>query len=155
MRRRCITCCSYWTPVLFAALFLFPGGSPADPRPGRLPAGPLSPQDELATFHIPKGFRIELVACEPNIVDPVAIAFDEEGRLFVAEMRGYPNAGVGTGTITSGRIKLLEDKDGDGFYETCTTFADGLRFPTSVMPWNGGLIVCIAPNNVFFEDTKG
>jgi putative membrane-bound dehydrogenase-like protein len=115
----------------------------------------LSPQQELATFKLPKGFRAELVACEPDIVDPVAMTFDEAGRLYVAEMRGYPNAGVGTGAISSGKIKLLEDRDGDGFYEHCTTFADGLRFPTSVMPWKGGLLVAVAPDIRFYEDTNG
>jgi putative membrane-bound dehydrogenase-like protein len=119
------------------------------------PVKPLTPRQELATFRVPKGFRVELVASEPQVIDPVAIAFDEDGRLFVAEMRGYPNAGVGTGKINTGRIKLLEDKDGDGFYETSTIYADGLRFPTSVMPWKGGLLVTIAPDIVYFEDTKG
>jgi putative membrane-bound dehydrogenase-like protein len=117
--------------------------------------GPLTPREELATFHVPKGFRVELVACEPNVVDPVAFAFDEEGRLFVAEMPGYPNGGVGTGKITSGIIKLLEDRDGDGFYEHSTVFADGLRFPTSVMPWKGGLLVANAPDLIYLEDTDG
>jgi putative membrane-bound dehydrogenase-like protein len=126
-----------------------------DPKPGMPPSGPLTPKEELATFRIPKGFRAELVACEPNVVDPVAIAFDEDGRLFVAEMRGYPNAGVATGDIHSGTVKLLEDRDGDGFYETSRTFAGGLRFPTSVMPWKGGLLVAIAPDIVYFEDTNG
>ena len=90
--------------------------------------GPLSPTEERATFRS-RGFRVELVACEPDVVDPVAMAFDEDGRLFVAEMRGYPNGGVGTGNVTSGRIKMLEDRDGDGFYENGTVFAEGLRFP--------------------------
>src|SRR4051812_159448 len=88
----------------------------AGPPPGLGNAGPLSPRLEQATFTLPKGFRVELAACEPAVVDPVAMAFDENGRLFVTEMRGYPNAGVGTGVITSGRIKLLEDVDGDGFF---------------------------------------
>ena len=109
----------------------------------------------MATFRVPKGFRVELVACEPNVVDPVAIAFDEKGRLFVAEMRGYPNAGVATGQSTSGRIKLLEDRDGDGFFEHATIFADRLRFPTSVMPWNGGLLVADAPSLLYLRDTTG
>jgi putative membrane-bound dehydrogenase-like protein len=116
---------------------------------------PLAPRDELRTFHLPPGFRIELVASEPNVVDPVAIAFDEDGRMFVAEMPGYPNAGVGTGDIRSGKIKLLEDRDGDGFYEHFTTFAEGLRFPTSIQLWNGGVLVSVAPEILFFEDTDG
>jgi putative membrane-bound dehydrogenase-like protein len=126
-----------------------------DPQLGTQANGPLPPKEEMATFRLPKGLRAELVACEPNVVDPVAIAFDEEGRLFVAEMRGYPNDGVATGQIHSGKIKLLEDRDGDGFYEHCTTFAEGLRFPTSVMPWKGGLLAAVAPDLIFFEDTSG
>src|SRR5438094_9141196 len=98
------------------------------------PSKPRTPKEERATFKLPKGLLIELVAGEPDVVDPVAMAFDEKGRLFVAEMPGYPNGGVGTGKITSGRIRLLEDKDGDGVFETSTIFADGLRFPTAVMP---------------------
>src|SRR5215813_10696151 len=112
--------------------------------------GPLSPREEMATFKLPKGLRAELVACEPDVVDPVAIAFDETGRMYVAEMRGYPNAGVGTGQISTGKIKLLEDRDGDGFYERSTTFADGLRFPTSIMPWKKGLLVAVAPDIRYF-----
>jgi putative membrane-bound dehydrogenase-like protein len=137
--------------VLLSLPFLVGAG---EPKPGTPPAGPLSPREELATFHVPKGFRVELVASEPDVIDPVAMAFDEDGRLFVAEMRGYPNGGVGTGTITSGRIKLLEDRDGDGVYETSTVFADGLRFPTGVMPWHGGLLVANAPDILFLDDIK-
>jgi putative membrane-bound dehydrogenase-like protein len=129
----------------------------APPRglPSLASKGPLSPREELATFAVPKGFRIELVACEPNVVDPVAMAFDEEGRIIVAEMRGYPNAGVATGFITSGQIKILEDVDGDGFYEKCTVYADKLRFPTGVMPWRGGVLVANAPDLIYLEDTRG
>jgi putative membrane-bound dehydrogenase-like protein len=137
--------------LLGAALLLVGPG----PAAGLKPAVPLSPRQERATFRVPEGFRVELVACEPNVIDPVAIAFDADGRLFIAEMRGYPNAGVGTGKISSGRVKLLEDKDGDGFYETATVYADGLRFPTAVMPWKGGLLVAVAPDLVYFEEVKG
>src|SRR5262249_13694142 len=121
--------------VLFsaAAAGICATGPSAGPKSGKSP-GPLSPREELATFQIAKGFHVELVACEPNVIDPVAMAFDEEGRLYVAEMRGYPNGGVGTGKIASGKIRLLEDKDGDGFYETSTVYAEGLRFPIGVMP---------------------
>lgn len=127
----------------------------ADPKLGESPKGRLSPREEQATFRLHKGFEIELVAAEPDVIDPVAMAFDEEGRIFVAEMRGYPNGGVATGHITSGQIKLLEDRDGDGVYETSRVFADGLRFPSGVQPWRGGLLVADAPNILFLEDTKG
>jgi putative membrane-bound dehydrogenase-like protein len=119
------------------------------------PVNPLSPKEELATFRTQNGFRIELVACEPAVIDPVGIAFDEDGRLFAVEMIGYPNDGTAEGRSLSGRIKLLEDRDGDGYYETGTVYADGFRFPTSVMPWKGGLLVADAPSILYVEDTKG
>jgi putative membrane-bound dehydrogenase-like protein len=127
----------------------------ADEKPGVPPQGPLQPREALASLRVPKGFKVELVACEPDVVDPVAMCFDEDGRIYVCEMRGYPNAGVGTGTITSGRIKRLEDKDGDGFYETSTVWADNLRFPTGLQPWKGGLLVANAPQLLYLEDSKG
>jgi putative membrane-bound dehydrogenase-like protein len=128
-------------------------GTATAQQPGLRPKGPLSPREELATFRVPKGFKVELVASEPNVVDPVAMAFDERGRIYVAEMPGYPNDGVATGQITTGRIKLLEDKDGDGFFETSTVYLDGLRFPTSVMPYKGGLLVANAPDLIYCQDT--
>jgi putative membrane-bound dehydrogenase-like protein len=127
------------------------GAEPFDNKP--IPAR--TPQEEQKTFQLHPGFRIELVACEPQIMDPVAMTFDQDGRLYVAEMRAYPNEGYGTGNITSGCIKLLEDRDGDGFYETSTVFADGLRFPMSIQPWGKGIIVSVAPDIIYFEDTKG
>ncbi|HMF15303.1 MAG TPA: hypothetical protein VKE94_23475, partial [Gemmataceae bacterium] len=117
---------------LLACLML--AAAMADSKPGVPVAGPLSPKEELATFRVAKGFKVEFVASEPDVIDPVAMAFDEDGRLFVAEMHGYPNKGVGTGDITSGKIKLLEADERE-VYNRCTTFAEGLRFPTSVMPW--------------------
>ncbi len=137
-------------------LGLFTAGLSAEQTAGDLGNGkPLSPRAECATFRLPKGFHAELVACEPDVVDPVAMAFDEDGRLYVAEMRGYPNAGVATGNVSSGRVVRLEDRDGDGYFETATVFADGLRFPTGVMPWRGGLLVANAPDLIFLEDTAG
>jgi putative membrane-bound dehydrogenase-like protein len=146
-----------WFGVLPAALALLLAVSPAPagPEAPKPPPRPLSPDEERATFHLAKGFRAELVACEPNVIDPVAMAFDEDGRIYVAEMRGYPNGGVGTGTLTSGRIRLLEDRDGDGFYEYSTVFADGLRLPSGVMPWKGGLLVADAPDIFYLQDTDG
>jgi putative membrane-bound dehydrogenase-like protein len=141
-------------PIAGCALLVILTIAAADPKPGELPKGPLSPREEQATFRLPKGFQIDLVAAEPDVVDPVAMAFDEEGRIFVAEMRGYPNGGIATGDIRSGRIKVLEDRDGDGVYETSRVYADNLRFPTAVMPWRGGLLAANAPELLYFEDQK-
>lgn len=133
--------------ILFASL-------QADP-PVLKPPALKSPTEEQATFQLHPGFHIELVASEPQVVDPVAMCFDQDGRLFVAEMSGYPNGGFGTGMITSGKIKLLSDRDGDGVYETATTFAEGLRFPMSIQPWKKGILVAVAPDLIYFEDTNG
>lgn len=148
-------------PYRFAWLFLLVAfsslGASVLPKPTRVClVGPLSPQEELRTFHIGSGFRVELVAAEPEVVDPVAMAFDEDGRLYVAEMRGYPNGGVGEGKPSqTGRIKLLEDRDGDGRYETSTVFLDNLRFPTGIAVSRGGVFVGDAPDLLYCRDTNG
>ncbi len=117
--------------------------------------GPLSPKEEQASFKLPDGFKIELVASEPNIIDPVAMCFDEKGKLFVCEMRGYPNGGVGTGNESRGRIKCLIDSDGDGFFETAHIYAEGLRFPMGLQPYKGGLFVAVAPDLIYLQDKSG
>src|SRR5262245_7721653 len=107
-------------------------------------SGNLSPTEALQAFETEPGFRVELIAAEPLTVDPVAIAFDERGRLFVAEDRDYP-LGSPDGTPL-GVIALLEDTDGDGVMDRRTEFATGIRFPNGVMPWRGGVIVTAAPD---------
>jgi len=120
-----------------------------------LQADPLSPQDELKTFKTLPGFKVELVAAEPDVIDPVAMAFDERGRLFVCEMIGYPNGGVATGVEKRGRVRCLLDENGDGVYEKSVVYAEGLRFPTGVLPWKGGVIVCNAPDLIYLPDADG
>jgi putative membrane-bound dehydrogenase-like protein len=127
-------------------LLLFAGLAAGCGKPGP----PYSPDEALKKFQLPKGFRIELVASEPQIVDPVAMAFDEDGRLYVVEMRDYP---VSDQPLS--RIKLLEDRDGDGRYEYSTVFAENLHFANGVMPWKKGVLVTSAPDILYFEDTDG
>src|SRR5262245_39588363 len=107
----------------FGLVFLHTQGTKS-PQPVDI-RSPLTPQEALKHFHLTPGLRIELVAAEPQIESPVAMAFDEAGRLWVVEMRDYPN-GPKPGEKPQGRIKVLEDKDGDGFYETATVVADNL-----------------------------
>ncbi len=118
------------------------------------PRSPLTPAQALKEFRLAPGLRIELVACEPQIESPVAMAFDEDGRLWVVEMRDYPN-GPAKGQPPQGRIRVLEDRDGDGFYEHSTVFADKLLFANGLMPWKGGVIVTAAPHIVYLKDTDG
>ncbi|MER3417158.1 MAG: dehydrogenase [Gemmataceae bacterium] len=119
-------------------------------------ASPLEPHEEAQTFRLLPGLRIELVACEPQVIDPVAMTFDEAGRLYVVEMPSYPNGGIGEGTpAIAGRVKVLADRDGDGFFETASTFADDLRFPTGITPWRDGVFVANAPDLLYLRDTDG
>ena len=118
---------------------------------GRAADGPpYAAEEALDTFVIEDGFRIEVVAAEPLVKDPVAMDIDEYGRIFVAEMPGYPLDASGTG-----RVRLLHDTDGDGRPDNATTFADGLRLPTGIMRWREGVIVTDPPDVVYLADTTG
>src|SRR5437773_4734346 len=109
-----------------------------------------TPQQELASFRFADPeMTIELIAAEPDVISPVCIAWDADGRLFVVEMSDYPNS------PDKGRIKLLEDRDGDGRYERATIFAGDLPFPNGVLPWKAGLLVTAAPDIWFLADTNG
>src|SRR5690349_15247654 len=110
-------------------------------RSRRRPSPPYYPQDALKTIQIDKGFHLELFAAEPMIMSPVAMDWDENGRIYVAEDTGYP-----LDTRPTGRIVLLEDTSGDGIPDKSTVFADHLVMPNSVMCWNGGVLVTSAPD---------
>ncbi len=115
----------------------------------RIPA--IEPVEAIDTFELRTGFRIKLAAHEPDVVDPIAMAFDEEGAMYVIEMRGYSERreeGLG-------RIRYLRDEDGDGFFETSTVFKDGLKWPTGIVCYKGGVFVGATPDIHFFRDTDG
>jgi putative membrane-bound dehydrogenase-like protein len=114
---------------------------------------PLTPEQALAEFKVMPGLRVQLVASEPEISSPVAAAFDEQGRLFVVEMLDYPI--YDASKPPRGRIKRLEDRDGDGRYRTATVYAEGLLMAQGVAPWKGGLLVTQAPNVLYLKDTHG
>src|SRR5213596_1905623 len=114
---------------------------------------PTEPDQALSTFQIKGGFRIELVAAEPLVVDPIAMAFDEDGRLFVVEMRDYPQRRNETPHL--GRIRLLQDTDGDGRFDKSTVYVDDLPWPTAVLCWNGGVFVGATPDILYCKDTNG
>ncbi|MCK6476942.1 MAG: c-type cytochrome [Phycisphaerales bacterium] len=116
----------------------------------------LLPAESLQRFEIQPGFRVELVAAEPMIEAPVTAAFDEHGRLWVAEMRTYMPNIEGTGELEPrNRILILEDTDGDGGMDRSTVFADDLVLPRGVAPCHGGALVIEPPHLLFFEDTDG
>ena len=108
------------------------------------------PEEALATFELEPGFKIDLVASEPLISDPVDMEIDEYGRMYVVEMHGYPLDKSGTGVI-----KLLSDSNGDGQMDKSTVFAEGLTLPNSIMRWKKGVLVTDAPDVFYLEDTNG
>ncbi len=146
-----------WLGVLLLALATWPGhgGTPQDvPLKERAPGELWTPQESRKCFHLPPGLTIELVACEPQVQSPVAMAFDPQGRIWVVEMADYPN-GPEKGKPPLGRIRILEDRNGDGFYETATTWADNLLFANGLLLWKDGAIVTAAPHVVHLRDTDG
>ncbi len=112
---------------------------------------PTEPKDALAKFVLKPGYKVELVASEPLIASPVAVAWDENSRLYVVEMRGYSE----NRDDKLGRVKLLDSTKGDGVFDKATVFADGLLWPTAVACWDGGVFVGDAPHIYYMKDTDG
>ncbi len=115
---------------------------------------PLSPEQALESIHVPSGFSIELVAAEPLVLDPVAIDWGPDGKLWVVEMADYPEGIDGKGK-PGGRIRFLEDTTGDGRFDRSVVFLDGVNFPNGVMAWNQGVLIAAAPEIFYAEDTDG
>jgi putative membrane-bound dehydrogenase-like protein len=115
---------------------------------------PKSPEDSLKAIHVRDGFEVQLVASEPMVVDPVAIDWSLDGKLWVAEMSDYPNGMDGKGKA-GGRVRYLEDTDGDGRYDRSNIFLENLSFPNGVMAWGDGVLVTAAPEIFLARDTDG
>lgn len=132
------------------------GQSAGTPKPAHIPpqSEPVSAVDSLKLIHVPQGYRAELVASEPQVLDPVAFDWDAKGRLWVVEMADYPLGMDGKGK-PGGRVRVLEDADGDGRYEKSELFAEGLNFPNGILTWRDGVIVTAAPEILFLRDTDG
>ena len=114
----------------------------------------MSPEDSLKAMRVRPGFKVELVASEPLVMDPIAFDWGADGRLWVVEMKDYP-LGKNNDGKSGGRIKFLEDLDGDGRYDKATVFLDDVNFPTGVLPWRKGVLVSAAPEIFYAEDTDG
>ncbi|NOY00874.1 MAG: c-type cytochrome [Verrucomicrobia bacterium] len=149
-----------WSVSLISAVFgssLFAldyKGDPKGPEANakdmpRIPA--TSPKKAVKTFEVKKGFKIELAASEPLVMDPVAIDFDEDGRMFAVEMRGYSERR----DEERGRIRMLVDEDDDGVFDKATIYAQGLKWPTGAVCYDGGVFVIATPDLFYFKDTDG
>lgn len=115
---------------------------------------PLSPEDSMKYTQVPVGFRMELFAAEPDVINPIYMAWDERGRLWVVETVDYPNE-FKDGRKGNDRIKICEDTDGDGKADKFTVFAEGFNIPTSMTFARGGVILAHAPEFYFLKDTDG
>jgi len=115
----------------------------------RIPA--TEPDAARKTLKVQPGFRVQVAATEPLVTDPVCAAYDADGRLYVVEMRGYPYPE----NSPSGGVRRLEDLDGDGRFDRSTVFVDDLSWPTSVLPYDGGVFIAVAPDILYAKDTDG
>ncbi len=142
------------TRVSYTAAY---GGSGAQPELDaakdlpRVPA--TAPADAPSTFAVRPGFRLELAAAEPDVVSPITLAFDEFGRMFVVEMIDYSERREET--PHAGRIRRLEDTDGDGRFDRSVVFADNLPWPTALVCSKGGVFVGATPDILWLKDVDG
>ena len=128
-------------------------------------------RDAAATIHVKPGFKVELVAREPLVQDPVAFDWDPQGRLWVVQMGDYPEGresrdeGRGEDCLIDpqpssirpegGSVRVLSDTDGDGQYDRSALFLSGLNSPTGIRCWKGGVLITTAPDIIFARDNNG
>jgi putative membrane-bound dehydrogenase-like protein len=117
-----------------------------------MPGPALPPAEAIKRMTVPDGFRVELVAAEPDIVNPVAMTFDERGRIWITESLEYPRSSPGPGRD---RIKILESTRGDGVYDKITIFAEGLNIPSGIAVGHGGVWVANSPDILFYKEVDG
>lgn len=114
-----------------------------------------TPAESQKRTQVLADFELELFASEPDITNPISMAWDERGRLWVIETIDYPNTVRSKDGTGDDRIKICEDTDGDGKADKFTVFAEGFNIPTSIMFANDGIIVAQAPDFIFLKDTNG
>ena len=121
------------------------------------------PAEAARSFRVLDGFTLDLLASEPLVTGPVAMEYDEDGRAYVVEMCDYPYTDKSTDKpfaerttdLPLGRVRILEDTDGDGRFDRGTVFADRLSWPTGLALWKGGVYVAGTPEIVYLKDTDG
>ncbi len=111
-------------------------------------------EQSLAAMQFSEDFHAEVFLKEPQVMSPVEMVWDEDGRIYVAEMLDYPDDPP-PGKPARSRIRLLEDIDGDGQYEKATIFAEQVLQVASILPWKGGLFVAAAPDIMWMKDDNG
>ena len=122
--------------------------------PSEMPRFPAyEPEDALKTFKVKKGYHLELAAHEPLVRDPITMCFDEKGRLFVVEMIDYSERREEDPHL--GRVRMLEDVDGDGEYDRASVYADDLPWPTALVCHDGGVFIGASPDIYWCRDNDG
>ncbi|MBM4016352.1 MAG: hypothetical protein FJ293_15490, partial [Planctomycetes bacterium] len=140
--------------IIDAVHRVVPAEFAAPPDDPRFPS-PKSAEESRGCFELSReDLEVQLVACEPQVQSPVAIDFAADGTLYVCEMNDYPT-GLDGNFAPGGRVTWLRDRNGDGKYETSGLFLDGLPFPTGVMAWRRGALICAAPDILYAEDVDG
>lgn len=135
----------------------------ADETPSLPRSQPIASSETVRTFALKDGFSMQLVAAEPLVTDPVAGAFDEDGRLYVVEMNDYPYTDKSTdkpnvertGDLPIGKVRLLEDTDGDGVFDKSRIFARDFSWPTGIAVYRGGIFVAATPDVWYLKDEDG
>jgi putative membrane-bound dehydrogenase-like protein len=145
-------------PFLVLGIVAWPGvaqkgRAPQGERPPHgqdtMPGPALSPAEAIKKMKVLEGFHVELVAAEPDLVNPVAMTFDERGRIWITESLEYPRRSAGPGRD---RIKVLESTKGDGKYDKITVFAEGLNIPSGIAVGHGGVWVANSPDILFYRE---
>lgn len=116
------------------------------------PNDPRDPVTAAKLMTVPKGFQVEVVAAEPDIVNPVAMTIDERGRFWITESLEYPRREPGPGRD---RVTVLEDTDGDGKADRFSVFMEGLNIPSGIAVGHGGVWIANSPDLLFVQDTDG
>ena len=151
--------CLVSTVTLLATLYVWASGVPTlaqEPKKQVIPHAqdkppnePRDPQTAAKMMTVPEGFSVEVVAAEPDIVNPVAMTIDERGRFWITESLEYPRREPGVG---KDRVKILEDTDGDGKCDKFTVFLDGLNIPSGIAVGHGGVWIANSPDILFVPD---
>lgn len=149
--------------VMMTAWAFFARVTASDERPALSRSQPVEPAKASATFALKDGFTMQLVAAEPLVTDPVAGAFDEDGRLYVVEMNDYPYTDKSTdkpnvertGDLPIGKVRLLEDTNNDGIFDQSQIFARDLSWPTGIAVYQGGIFVAATPDVWYLKDEDG
>ncbi|MDF1812688.1 MAG: c-type cytochrome [Verrucomicrobiales bacterium] len=150
MQKKSLKVCKFSALWLFVLLVTVGNLTGQEIDPSELPRIPATPPDQVAgTFELRPGIALDLAAHEPLVEDPVSITFDEDGRLFAVEMRGYSERR----DDERGQIRLLFDDDDDGYFDRSTIFAKGLKWPTGLVCSRGGIFVVAVPDLIWFKDT--